>query len=279
MPVIGRIADTHAHLDMLDDPSAALANAARAGVSFIVTVVDPTEDAERTFDQLPVWQAAAAALLGEAEAAQRHTLPEVRVIVGAHPHNAKDLGYEARGRLAALAENPLTVGIGEIGLDYHYDHSPREIQRVVFAEQLEIARQLRLPAVVHLREAHDDGLTIMRDVGIPAEGCVLHCFTGDAALLGPFLELGCHVSFAGPVTFKKADAIRQAASVVPADRLLVETDCPFMTPEPFRGRPNEPAFAVLTAKRMAEVRGIAEGELARITHENAQSLFGGARVG
>lgn len=281
VPIGATIADTHAHLDMLDDPAGALARAALAGVALVITVVDPTEDAERTFDELDAWRATAAELVrdartsGEAAASLQPVPgpPDVRVIIGAHPHNAKDFGVEAREKLLELMAHPLVVGIGEIGLDYHYDHSPRALQRAVFAEQLEAAADLRMPVAIHLREAHDDGEAIMRQVGLPAEGCILHCFTGDAALLDPFLDLGCYVSFAGPVTFKKADAIREAAALVPLERLLVETDSPFMTPEPYRGRPNEPALTVFTARRIAEARGLSDVELARATWRNSVRLF------
>ena len=283
LPVLGAtIADTHAHLDMLEDPATALANAARAGVGFVVTVVDPTEKPERTFGELGAWEAEAQRLVVEASSSAETTdsarAPDVRIIIGAHPHNAKDFTFEAAQKLRALATDELVVGIGEIGLDYHYDYSPRDVQRRVFAEQLEIARQLGLPAVVHLREAHDDGEAVLRDVGLPAAGCVLHCFTGDAALLERFLEMGCYVSFAGPVTFRKADAIREAAALVPLDRLLVETDCPFMAPEPFRGRKNEPALTVLTALRIAGVRNDVPEDFARATYETSRRLFTGARA-
>ncbi len=272
------LADTHAHLDMLEDPAGALARAAFAGVSFVITVADPTADAERTLQELGAWRSAAADLLrvtlrSESANDQPIAPPEVRVIVGAHPHNAKDFDDEARARLSALAGDPLVAGIGEIGLDYHYDHSPRGVQREAFAEQLETAKRLRLPAIVHLREAHVEGEAIMRSAGIPAQGCVLHCFTGDSPMLDPFLEMGCYVSFAGPVTFKKADPIREAVVRVPLDRLLVETDCPFMAPEPYRGRQNEPGLAVFTASRIADARGIGLDELCEATSANARRVF------
>ena len=283
LPVLGAmIADTHAHLDMLEDPASALANAARAGVGLVVTVVDPTEEPERTFGELSGWNAEAQRLIGNAQSSadglSPTRAPEVRVIIGAHPHNAKDFTFEAAQKLRVLATDEIVAGIGEIGLDYHYDYSPRDVQRRVFAEQLDLARKLDLPAVVHLREAHDDGEAVLRDVGLPAAGCVLHCFTGDAALLERFLEMGCYVSFAGPVTFRKADAIREAAALVPLDRLLVETDCPFMAPEPFRGRKNEPALSVLTALRIAGVRNDAPEAFARATCETSRRLFARART-
>jgi TatD DNase family protein len=266
------VADTHAHLDMLEDPALALARAALAGVSFVATVADPTEDAWRTFDELPAWLAGAADLLREAGSDLEP--PHLRVVLGAHPHNAKDFGPEAEGELLRLAQDSRTSAIGEIGLDYHYDHSPRDVQRAVFRRQLELARDLGLPAVVHLREAHDDGAAIMAEVGLPAAGCVLHCFTGDAELAARFVELGCSaVSFAGPVTFKKADAIREAAIGVPAEMLLTETDCPFMAPEPFRGRTNEPAMTVFTTARIAEARGEDPREFALRAYANALALL------
>ena len=280
-PIRGTLADTHAHLDMLDDPGGALARAALAGVAFVVTVVDPTEDAERTFAELDGWRSRAREMILSAYAAAEPHLPpmvpqppDVHVIVGVHPHNAKEFDPTAERALLEFADRPLTVGIGEIGLDFHYDRSPRDVQGDVFAEQLGLAARLDLPAVVHLREAHEEGLAIMREVGIPPSGCVLHCFTGDAELVEGFLDAGCYISFAGPVTFKKADAIREAAARVPLDRLLVETDCPFMTPEPYRGRPNEPGLTVFTARRIAEARDIAEDELTHATYQNARRLFG-----
>ncbi len=266
------VADTHAHLDMLDDPALALARAALAGVSFVATVADPTEDAWRTYDELPSWLAGAADLIREAGAAVEP--PQVRVIIGAHPHNAKGFSAEAEAELRRLAGDSRTAAIGEIGLDYHYDHSPRDVQREVFGRQLQIARDLGLPAVVHLREAHDDGAAIMADVGLPAAGCILHCFTGDAPLAERFVDLGCSaVSFAGPVTFKKAEAIRQAAVALPQTLLLTETDCPFMAPEPFRGRTNEPALTLFTAARIAQARGEDPREFAVQAYANALSLL------
>jgi TatD DNase family protein len=167
------------------------------------------------------------------------------------------------------------IAWGEIGLDYHYDHSPRGDQRRAFRSQLQLAKRLGLPAVVHLRDAHDEGYAILEEEGLPDAGCVVHCFTDGPELAKRFLDLGCHISFAGPVTFGKADQIREAARLVPLDRLLVETDCPFMAPAPYRGRTNEPAWAVLNAVRIAEVKGMGATELAASLYSNAKRLFGG----
>jgi TatD DNase family protein len=199
--------------------------------------------------------------------------PTVRVILGVHPHNAKDF-LIAQGDMIELATHPLTCAIGEIGLDYYYDHSPRDVQRAAFRTQLELAHELGLPAVIHLREAHGDGSRILRDVGVPPAGCILHCYNLGAEPMREFLDMGCYVSFAGPVTFKKSDEIREAAALVPADRLLTETDCPFMAPEPFRGRKNEPAYTVFTAARIAEARGETMADFAHAAYANALRVFG-----
>jgi TatD DNase family protein len=257
---------------MLDDPGRALARAARACVDFVVTVVDPSEDASRTYHDLPTWLARARGEL-DAQGLAETPLPHVRVIIGVHPHNAKDFDAQVEGELRRLARHALTSGIGEIGLDYHYDHSPRDVQREVFRRQLSIACEFDLPVVVHLREAHDDGEAIMREIGLPQAGSILHCYNLGVEPLRRFLDLGCAVSFAGPVTFKKADEVRQSAATVPLDRILTETDCPFMAPEPFRGRTNEPANVVFTTARIAEARGEDPVEFGAAAYANACRLL------
>jgi TatD DNase family protein len=273
MPDVGEhVADTHAHLDMLDDPGLALARATRARVDFVATVADPSEDAMRTYDGLPTWFARARERL-DADGFAEMAMPHVRVIVGVHPHNAKDLDAQVEGELRHLARHALTSAIGEIGLDYHYDHSPRDVQREVFRRQLSIAGEFDLPVVVHLREAHDDGEAIMREIGLPQAGCILHCYNLGPEPLRRFLALGCAVSFAGPVTFKKADEVRQSAAMVPLDRILTETDCPFMAPEPLRGRKNEPANVVFTAARLADTRAGSAVEFGAAAYGNALRLL------
>ncbi|MDA3935425.1 MAG: TatD family hydrolase [Actinomycetota bacterium] len=272
----GQTADTHAHLDMLDDPAGALERAAMIGVMFVATVVDVTESPQGTFDSLSSWLYEAQRRLLEWEI-PHGVPPEVRIIVGAHPHNASALGDEEMRLLIRLAKDPRVAAIGEIGLDFHYDHSPRDAQRWAFRQQLEVAHTLGLPVVVHLREAHEEGLTILQQVGVPEAGCIIHCYTGDADLVERFVELGCYVSFAGPLTFKNADPIRGAAERVPLDRVLIETDSPFLAPEPHRGKTNEPAFVVLTAERLARVHGVDTSDIARATIENARTVLGRTR--
>lgn len=266
--------DAHAHLDMLEDPVAALVRAARAGIALVATVVDLSEDPETTLDGLDGWLEQA----GEPLSAEGLTPPEVRLVAGWHPHNAKAGDADMLERLRTLAADPRVGALGELGLDFHYDHSPRDTQHAWFRTHLELAHEVGLPVEIHLREAHDEGIALLAEVGIPAAGCVIHCFTEGPELAERFLELGCHISFAGPVTFKRADALREAARLVPLDRVLVETDCPFLAPHPYRGRRNEPAFAVLNAAAVAEAMGVSPAAVATAALENARTLFGRGHV-
>jgi len=262
--------DAHAHLDMLENPVAALVRAARAGIALVATVVDLTEHPEATLDGLSGWLDDAAREL----APEGLSAPEVRLVAGWHPHNAQAGDAALLARLRALAADPRVGALGELGLDFHYDRSPRDDQRAWFREQLALAHEVGLPVEIHLREAHDEGLAILAEHGVPQAGCVIHCFTEGPELATRFLELGCHISFAGPVTFAKSDRLRDAARIVPLERLLVETDCPFLAPHPYRGRRNEPAFAVLNAVAVAEAKGIAPAEVATAALENARTLLG-----
>jgi len=190
--------------------------------------------------------------------------------VGVHPHDAAKATDETFTRLSELAMHQKVVAIGEIGLDYHYDFSPRDVQRAVFSRQLAISREAALPIVIHTREAWDDTFAILgrewRGEGI------LHCFTGDAAQARQALDAGFSLAFGGVLTFPKAEAVREAARIAPADRLLIETDCPYLAPVPHRGKRNEPAFVIETARRLAEVRGQAVEEIAALTADNFERL-------
>lgn len=267
------VADTHAHLDMLEDPAGAVARAALAGVGHIATVVNVTEEPERTYGGLDRWLLSARQQL-DAAGHDAVALPEVRIIVGIHPHNASLATPEVDAAIRTFAADPRTCAIGEVGLDYYYDHSPRDVQREVFARHVALAIELGLPICVHLRDAHEDGLEILRAVGTPPAGLILHCVTVGADVVAPFLELGAVASFAGPLTFKKADAIRGAAERAGLKRVMVETDCPFMAPEPYRGKKNEPAFVTFTAARMAQVLGVSNDECALATTANAAAVYG-----
>ena len=195
---------------------------------------------------------------------------------GVHPHDARlfddAVGERLRGLLAG---SPRAVAWGEIGLDYHYDHSPRDVQREVFGRQLRLARAAGLPVIIHSREADEDTVEILaREWAGSGRGGVMHCFGGGLWMAERALEMGLYVSFAGNVTFKKAEPLREVARLVPPDRLLVETDCPYLAPVPHRGRRNEPAYVADTARFLAELRGTTPAELGRVTSENFSRLFG-----
>lgn len=199
----------------------------------------------------------------------------VYAAVGVHPHDAKLFDERARERLRGLVKrSPRIIAWGEIGLDYHYDHSPRDVQRSVFREQLRMARELRLPVIIHSREADDDTVSILREEYADAgRGGVMHCFGGSKEMAESVLDLGFMISFAGNVTFKKAESLREVARLVPTDRLLIETDCPYLTPVPFRGRRNEPERVVEVARCLAELHNVETLEMGRRTSENFSRFF------
>jgi len=186
--------------------------------------------------------------------------------VGVHPHDAAKAGDETFARLAELAAHPKVVAIGEIGLDYHYDLSPREVQRRVFARQLELAAAAGKPVAIHTREAWQDTMDILRANATGAG--IIHCFTGSAREAEQALALGFHLAFGGVLTFPKAESVREAARITPGDRLLVETDCPYLAPAPHRGKRNEPAFLPEIARRLAEVRSTTIETIAAVTSAN-----------
>lgn len=215
---------------------------------------------------------------GEIERAVRtaERYPGVYASVGVHPHDAKLYDERAEAALKAVASSSeKVIAWGEIGLDYHYDHSPRDVQREVFVRQLRVARELRLPVIIHSREADTDTAELLRaECSFEGFRGILHCFGGSPEMAAELMPLGFYVSFAGNVTFKKADGIREAARAVPLDRLLLETDCPFLAPEPFRGRRNEPAFVVETARFLADLHGTSVERIAEQTTSNFRRLFG-----
>lgn len=192
--------------------------------------------------------------------------------VGVHPHEAKGAGEGYLNELAAMLREEKAVALGEIGLDYYYDLSPRDVQKRVMAEQIDLAIDLDVPVIFHIRDAHGDMLEHFRSrKKLPAG--IIHCFSGSSETAREYVRMGFYISFAGPLTFKKAPHLWEAAQAVPLERLLVETDSPYLAPEPLRGRRNEPANVVWVLKKMAELRGLSPEEMARITWENACRVY------
>ncbi len=191
--------------------------------------------------------------------------------VGSHPDDAAQVDAERIARYRALCENPRVKAIGEIGLDYHYEEVPREVQQSAFRLQLQLARELGLPVVVHEREAHEDALAILAD--FPELTGVFHCYSGSAEMARELVRRGWYIGFTGVVTFKNARKAVQTAMELPLERILIETDCPYMSPEPFRGRRNEPGRVGLVAEKIAALRGLDLQTVARATAENACRLF------
>ncbi|KQZ01052.1 LuxR family transcriptional regulator [Pseudolabrys sp. Root1462] len=200
--------------------------------------------------------------------------PDVFASVGTHPHNAaEELDIDV-AELVRLSQHPKIVAIGEAGLDYHYDKSPRDAQATGFRRHIAAARQTGLPLVIHTREADADSAAILtEEIGKGAFPAVLHCYTGGRELAFKAIELGLYIGFTGIITFKNGEALRDIARDLPAERILVETDSPFLAPIPYRGKRNEPAYVVNTAKVLAETRGVSEAEIARQTTENFFRLF------
>lgn len=259
--------DSHCHLadeQFAADLDAVVARARAAGVDRALCIVDPLN-------------------ANELHRAKRvaETWPGTGFAVGVHPHKAHGFGTGparpdgvAPFVRSALGARPGACAIGEIGLDYHYDFAPRRIQVEVFRRQIALAREIGRPIVIHTREADDDTLDALRSEGGGQVKGVFHCFTGDAAFARRALDLGFHVSFSGILTFRNADSIREAAALVPADRLLAETDSPYLSPVPYRGRRNEPARVSAVIDALARVRGAGRDETIEATRRSYERLFG-----
>lgn len=197
----------------------------------------------------------------------------VYAAVGIHPHNSLGINDNMISDLADFAAYPKVVAIGETGLDYFYDNSPREAQKVAFAKQINLAKNLKLPIIVHDRDAHEDTLAILKNEDAKIAGGVLHCFSGSVEMAREVLNLGFYISVGGPVTFKNAKKVIEVVKYVPEDRLMLETDCPYLTPEPFRGRRNDSGYISYIAEKAAEIKGRPMAEIAEATTANAKRLF------
>lgn len=259
------LVDSHCHLDFPDfaeEEAEVVARARRAGVATMLTICTHVSRTGRII-----------------AVADRHE--GVLCSVGVHPHHAGDELEEATiDRLVDIAAHPKVVGLGETGLDFFYDHSPRPAQEESFRRHLRAAAKTGLPVIVHSRDADAETLAVLRDEGAGRDVAgLIHCFSGSRAMAEEALALGFYLSISGIVTFKKAEALREVVAAVPLDRLLVETDAPYLAPIPHRGRRNEPAYVVHTAEAVARIKGVAPAELARATTDNFFRLFGKARAG
>ena len=253
--------DTHAHLDDARyeaDRDAMIARARQAGVETMITIGCDL--------------ATSRSAVGLAD-----HFPFVYASIGVHPHEVKHIEAGWYDELRRLARHKKVVAYGEIGLDYHYNHSSPEEQRYRFREQIQLAREFKLPIIIHTREAQDDTVRILREERASEIGGVFHCFSGDAWLAKDALDLGFYLSFSGILTFQSATMLREIAKTVPVDRLLIETDCPYLTPIPHRGKRNEPAYVKYVAELLATIKSndtvLTVEDMARITSENARRLF------
>lgn len=256
------IVDSHAHLDspaFAEDLDHVLQRARERNVSRILSIGCLRHGAESVRRLLDILA----------------SVSGVFAAFGVHPHDAADWSDPVAERLLELAEHPQAVAVGEIGLDFHYDNSPRGMQRTAFIRQIELARKLGMPIVIHTRESESETADVLRtffEKGAEPSG-VLHCFSGDAGLAEAALERGFYFGVGGILTFKNADALRQSVRTLPEDRILIETDCPYLAPVPYRGKRNEPAYASRVVEALAELRGATAQEVARQTARNFFTLF------
>jgi len=249
--------DTHAHIQdekFKDDLDNVLERAQDAGLEKIICVGIDYKSSREAVDL-----------------ARKY--PQVYAVVGVHPHDAKTLNTEVLPKLYELAKDPRVVAIGEIGLDFYRDLSPREQQRKAFVEQINIARELYKPVVIHDRDAHQEVLDIIKQEKAGRNQGIMHCFSGYLPLAIELMKEGFYISFAGPLTFKNAKKTHEVAAKISIDKILIETDCPYLTPEPFRGKRNEPAYVKYVAQKMAEIRNKSIEEITYTTNLNAKRVF------
>jgi len=249
--------DTHAHLDSSrfnKDRAEVIKNARDSGVSYIVNI-----GADLRSSRYSVKLA--------------REYPFIFATVGIHPHDAISLDANVLAELEKLAGEEKVVAIGEIGLDYYYDHSPRDIQRAAFIDQLVLAKKLNLPIVVHSREAEEDTISILKEHYRQGGTGILHCFSGSLKMAREALELGFYLAFGGIVTFKNAGGLLEVLEELPLDRILLETDCPYLSPVPYRGKRNEPAYLPYVAEKIGEIKGVSLEEVAEITTANAIRVY------
>lgn len=249
--------ETHAHLNAKEfdeDRDEVIARARENGVETIVNIGFNAETIPSCL-----------------ELAERYDF--IYAVVGWHPQDAKDMTDEHLEWIEELSRHPKVVGLGEMGLDYYWDTSPRDVQAEVFRKQIRLARKLEMPIVIHNRDAHQDVITILKEEKAAEVGGIMHCFSGSWETAKLALDMNFYISFGGPLTFKNAKQPKEVAAKVPLDRLLIETDCPYLTPHPFRGKRNESGYVRYVCEEMANIRGLSYEEMAKITADNARRLF------
>ncbi len=250
--------DTHAHLnadDYNDDLEEVIERAGNAGVSDIVVVGFDRPTIERTMELVEKYD-------------------HIYGCIGWHPVDAVDCTEEDLQWIEQLCKHPKIVAYGEIGLDYHWDKSPKDVQQRLFREQIRLAKKLRLPIAIHTRDAMEDTVTILKEEHAEEVGGIMHCFSGSVETARECMKMNFYISLGGPVTFKNAKRPKAVAKEVPLDRILIETDCPYLAPHPYRGKRNEPAYVKLVAEQIADIKGVPFKELAEATTKNAKLLFG-----
>ena len=259
-----RLVDSHCHIDSEEydgDRSDVVARAKEAGVEHVV-VVGLWREGEGVKSARRAIEVAAAS--------GGYASPTICI----HPHDVAHVSDAEWREIDELCALPEVVAVGETGLDYHYDHSPREAQQEGFRRFVRLARKLEKPLVIHTRQAEDDTYRVLDEEGVPERGAVIHCFTGDRKAAREYLDRGLYISFSGISTFRTAEEIREAAKLVPIERMLVETDAPYLAPIPFRGKRNEPAWVAKTVEVLAGVKNVSPETLAEATAENARRFFG-----
>lgn len=250
--------DTHVHLNdeqFNEDLQEVIERAKEAGVSYMVVVGFNRQTIERAISLVEEYDFLYAS-------------------IGWHPVDAIDMTDEDLAWIEEMAAHPKVVALGEMGLDYHWDKSPHDVQKEVFRRQISLAKKLKLPIIIHNRDATEDVVQILREENAEEVGGIMHCFSGSAETAKECVEMNFHISLGGPVTFKNAKKPKKVAMEVPLERLLIETDCPYLAPHPYRGKRNEPAHVKLVAEQIAELKEISYEEVAKKTTENAMKLFG-----
>jgi TatD DNase family protein len=249
--------DSHAHLEMPEfrkDLDEVIQRAKHSGIDYIFTVGTEKKDWKRAVEIA-------------------HSYPSVYAVLGVHPHNAKEIDEQTYALLREHCRDEKVKAYGEIGLDFYRNLSPREVQLKRFQEQIGLARELQLPIVIHDREAHRETVEILKSEKAAEYGGIIHCFSGDDEMAHACLDMGFYISIPGSITFRNAERFREIVKKLPLESLLVETDAPFITPEPFRGKRNEPSYVRYTARKVAEVKGVSFEKIAEVTSENALKVY------